>query len=41
VEVAAGFDPVENLDATDLDHPIAAGRIQTRGFGIEHDFPHS
>ena len=27
VEVAAGFDPVEHLDAADLDHPVAADRI--------------
>ena len=28
VEVAAGFDPVENLDAADFDHPVAAGRVE-------------
>jgi hypothetical protein len=40
VEMAAGLDAVEHLDATDLDHAVAAGRIEPRGFGIEDDFPH-
>ena len=41
VEVAAGLDPVEHLDAADLDHAVAAGRIEARGFGVEDDFPHA
>ena len=41
VEVAAGLDAVEDLDAADLDHAVAAGRIETGGFGIEYDFPHA
>ena len=41
VEVAAGLDPVEHLDAADLDHPVAAGRIEPGGFGVEDDFPHA
>src|SRR4051794_5696209 len=40
VEMAAGLDPVEHFDAADLDHPVAAGRIETGGLGIEDDFPH-
>ena len=40
VEVAAGLDPVEDLDAADLDHPVAAGRIEPRRFSVEDDFPH-
>ena len=31
---------VENLDAADLDQPVAAQRIEARGFGIENDFAH-
>ena len=41
VEVAAGLDPVEDLDAADLDHAVAAGRVEAGGFGIEDDFPHA
>ncbi len=41
MEVAARLDPIEHLDAADLDHAIAAGWIQSRGFGVEDDFPHS
>src|SRR5215471_12293671 len=33
-------DPVEQLDATDLDQAVAAERVETGGLGIEHDFPH-
>ena len=44
VEVAmimpAGFDPVVNLDAADLDHAIAAGGVQPRGLCVEDDFAH-
>ena len=31
---------VEDLDAADLDQPVAAQRIEARGFGIENDFAH-
>ena len=41
VEMAAGFDAVDDLDAADLDHPVAAGRIEPGGFGVENDFPHA
>ena len=40
VEVAAGLDPVEDLDAADLDHAVAAGRVEPGGLGIEDDFAH-
>jgi hypothetical protein len=40
VEVAAGLHSVEHLDAADLDHSVAAGRIEPRGLGVEDDFPH-
>ena len=40
VEVAASLDAVEDLDAADLDHAVAAGRVEPGGFGIEDDFPH-
>jgi len=35
-----GRHAVENLDAADLDQPIAAQGIETGGFGIENDFAH-
>ena len=40
VEGAAGLDPVEQLDAADLDHPVAAGRAEAGGLGVEDDFAH-
>ena len=40
VEVAAGFDAVEDLDAADLDHAVAALGIDAGGFGVEHDLAH-
>jgi hypothetical protein len=40
VEVATGLHPLEDFDATDLDHPIATDRIEAGRFGIEDDFPH-
>ena len=40
VEGPAGLDAVDHLDAADLDHAIAAGRIQPGRFRIEDDFPH-
>ena len=41
VEVAAGLDAIEDLDAADLDHAVAAGRVEASGFGIEDDLPHA
>src|SRR5438067_4847078 len=41
MKVPAGLDPVEHLDAADLDHAVAAERIQTCGLGVEDDFPHT
>ena len=35
-----GRHAIENLDAADLDQPIAAQRIKAGGFGIENDFAH-
>ena len=44
IEVAvkhlAGRHAVEQLDAADLDQPIAAQRIEAGGFGVENDFAH-
>ncbi len=40
VEVATGLDAVEHLDATDLDHSVAASWVQARRFSVEDDFPH-
>jgi hypothetical protein len=40
MEDLAGRHPVQDLDATDLDQPIAAQRIEAGGFGIEDDFTH-
>ena len=37
---APGLDPVDHLDAADLDHPVAARRAQAGGLGIENDFTH-
>ena len=40
VEVTPGLDAVKNLDAADLDHAVAAERIEAGGFSVEDDFPH-
>jgi hypothetical protein len=44
IEVAmkhfAGGKAIEQLDAADLDQPIALERIEAGGLGIEHDFAH-
>ena len=40
VEVPAGFDTIENFDAADFDHPVAASRIKSGGLSVEDDFPH-
>ena len=40
VEHAAGRDVVEQLDRADLDHPMAVGRLQPGGLGIDHDLAH-
>jgi hypothetical protein len=32
---------VEQLDAADLDHPMPLKGIETRGLGIQNDFPHA
>ena len=37
VELAAGWDAVDDLDAAELDQAIAAGRVEARGLGVEHD----
>src|SRR5690606_4992722 len=37
---AAGGHPVDQLDAADLDHPVAALRVEPGGLGVEHDFAH-
>ena len=40
MEMPTGLDAVINLDAADLDHPVAADGIQSRSFRIKHNFPH-
>jgi hypothetical protein len=40
VKGLAGRHAVEDLDAADLDQPVAAQRIEAGGFGIENDFAH-
>src|SRR3954447_3470109 len=40
MEMPAGLHAIEHLDAADLNHPVAAGRIKSGGFGVEDDFPH-
>jgi hypothetical protein len=39
VELSAGRDVVDELDAGDLDDAMAFAWIQTGRFGVEHDFP--
>ncbi len=36
----AGFNAVDQFDATDLDDPVALFRIKSGGLGIENDFTH-
>jgi hypothetical protein len=38
--VLTGLAAVEHLDATDLDHSVAADRIEACSLGIEDDFTH-
>src|SRR5689334_1928335 len=40
MEVAAGFDAVEHLDATDFDDAVPAHRVQTSGLGVENNLTH-
>ena len=40
MEGAAGLDPVEQLDAADFDHAVAARRAEAGGLGVENDFAH-
>ena len=40
VEGAPGLDPVDQLDAADLDHPVAVLRAEAGGLGVEDDFAH-
>lgn len=41
VEMPASLDAIKNFDAADLNHPVAACRIQARGLSVENDFPHN
>ena len=41
VELAARRDAVDELDAADLDQPVAAFGIEAGGLGIENDFAHA
>ena len=40
VEEAAGRHVVEQLERADLDHPVAVGRLEPGGLGIDHDLAH-
>src|SRR5690349_16237562 len=40
VEVPARLDAVEDLGAADLDHAVAAHRVQSRSLRVEYDLPH-
>src|SRR5437868_12930042 len=40
VIVTAGLDSIDDLDTADLDHAIAAHRVEARGFRVEDDFSH-
>src|SRR4051812_38029848 len=40
VEMTSGLNAIENLDAADLDHAIAAGGVQPGGFSVEDDLAH-
>jgi hypothetical protein len=40
VEGLTGRHPIEDLDAADLDEPIAAQRIESGRFGVENNFAH-
>ncbi len=41
VEAVAGRKPVDQLDAADLDQPVALIGIEPGGFGVEHDLAHA
>ena len=40
VEGRAGRNPVEQLDAADLDQAMTLARVEAGGFGVEDDFAH-
>ena len=40
MKMPAGLDAVDDLDAADLDHSVAAQRVQSGGFSVEDDFAH-
>ena len=40
VEGRAGRNPVEQLDAADLDQAVTLDGIEAGGFGVEDDFAH-
>src|SRR5947209_728649 len=40
VKLPPRFDAIVDFDATDLDHPVAADRVQPGGLGVEDDLPH-
>ena len=40
VERRPGRNPVEQLDAADLDQAVALARVKAGGFGVEDDFAH-
>jgi hypothetical protein len=36
----AGRHAIEYLDTADFNQPVAAQRVEARGFGVENDFAH-
>ena len=40
MEGAPGLAAVDELDAADLDHPVAARRVEAGGLGVEDDLAH-
>ena len=40
VEGLPGREAVDELDAADLEQPVTLVRIESGGFGVEHDFAH-
>ena len=40
MEMPAGFDAVINLNTADLDHAVAAQRVEPCRLRIENNFPH-
>jgi hypothetical protein len=40
MELPARLGPIDHLDATDLDDPVATGRVEPGRVRVEDDLPH-